>query len=152
MPSQIAARLKADVIAAMKAKDKERLGVLRQVQAAIKQVEVDTRVALDDAGVLKVLQAYAKKVRDSIEGAEKARREDLVAASQAELALVKSYLPAELDDAELAAIVDAAIGEVGAAGPKDLGKVMKAVQPRVVGRAEGARVSAMVKARLAGRS
>jgi len=151
MSSEIAARLKADVVTAMKSKDKERLGILRQVQAAIKQVEVDTRVALDDAGILKVLQSYTKKVRDSLESAEKARREDLVRAARYELALVTSYLPAALDDTELAALVDAAIQEVGATGPQDLGKVMKAVTPRTVGRAEGARVSAMVKSRLAAR-
>lgn len=150
MPSEIAARLKQDVIAAMKAKEKARLGVLRQLQAAVKQVEIDKRIELDDAGVMTVLQAYGKKVRDSLESAEKAEREDLAAAARAEMVIVKEYLPAELSDDALAAAVDEAIAESGAEGPRDMGKVMKAVMPKVTGRAEGGRVSAMVKSRLAG--
>ncbi|MEZ4387499.1 MAG: GatB/YqeY domain-containing protein [Candidatus Krumholzibacteriia bacterium] len=150
MPSQIVARLKADTIAAMKAKDKPLLGVLRQLQAAFKQVEVDQRIELDDEGAMKVLQSYAKKVRDTLESARGAGRAELVAEAEAELAIVKGYLPAELSDEELAAAVDAAVAEVGAQGPQDMGKVMKAVMAKVTGRADGGRVSAMVKQRLVG--
>lgn len=150
MSSEIAARLKTDVITAMKAKDKDRLGVLRQVQAAIKRVEVDTRTELDDDGVIKVLVVYVKQVRDSLEAAEKAEREDLAAGARRELDFVQPYLPAALGDDELGAIIDAAITEVGAAGPRDMGKVIKTVMPQVVGRAEGARVSALVKSKLVG--
>ncbi len=150
MPSEIAARLKQDVITAMKAKEKARLGVLRQLQAALKQVEIDQRIELDDEVVLKVLQAYAKKVRDTLASAEKADRPEMVADARAELELVKTYLPAELDDAALGVAVDEAIAEVGAQGPQDMGKVMKAVMPKVGGRADGGRVSAVVKSRLVG--
>lgn len=150
MPSAIAAQLKQDVIAAMKAKDKPLLGVLRQLQAAIKQVEIDTRKELDDDGVLKVFQAYAKKVRDTLASAEKADREDMAADARTELEMVKVYLPAELSDEELAKAVDEAVAEAGAQGPQDMGKVMKAVMPKVTGRADGGRVSAMVKSRLVG--
>jgi hypothetical protein len=150
MASEIADRLKQDVIKAMKAKEKERLGVLRQVQAAIKQQEVDQRRELTDQDVLQVLQAYAKKVRDAAEGAEKAGRDDLAASAQSELQVVQAYLPAALSDAELDAVVQEAIAEVGATGPRDMGQVMKAVMPRITGRAEGSRVSALVKQKLAG--
>jgi uncharacterized protein YqeY len=150
MSSEIASRLQADVVAAMKAKDKERLGVLRQLQAAIKQVEVDERKTLDDEGVIEVLMGYAKKVRDSLDSAEKAGREDLASGARQELTVVQGYLPAALGDDELAAIVDEAIAETGAASPRDMGTVIKTVMPRVKGRAEGARVSAMVKSKLAG--
>lgn len=150
MPSQIADRLKADVITAMKAKDKDRLGILRQLQAALKQVEVDQRIELDQDGAIKVLMSYAKKVRDSLDAAEKAGREEMAAEARAELALVQEYLPAALTDDELAAMVDAAIAETGATGMKDMGGVIKAVMARAAGRVEGARVSAAVKAKLAG--
>lgn len=150
MSSELAARIKQDTIAAMKAKDRVRLGILRQLQAALKQVEVDQRVELDDAGTLSVLQAYAKKVRDTIASAEEAGREEMLADARAELAIVQEYLPAEMSDSDLAALVEAAVAETGAQTPADMGKVMKAVMPKVAGRAGGSRVSAMVKARLVG--
>ena len=150
MPSATAARLQADVIAAMKAKDKERLGVLRQMQAAIKQVAIDTRTEPDEDGVIKIVMAYAKKVRDSLDAAEKAGREDLAAEARQELALVQVYLPAALSDDELGAIVDEVVAETGATSPKDMGTVIKGVMARVKGGAEGSRVSAMVKQKLVG--
>lgn len=150
MASEILDRLKQDTIAAMKAKDKERLGILRQVTAAVKQVEVDQRIELGDAAVLEVLQKYAKKVRDSLDAAQKAGRPEAAAEAETELAVVKAYLPAELSDEELAAIIDAAVAGSGASGPRDMGQVMKLVLPQVTGRADGGRVSAMVKARLVG--
>jgi hypothetical protein len=150
MPSAIAERLKQDVIAAMKAKDKDRLGVLRMLQAALKQVEVDERKELQDEDVMRILQSYAKKVRDAQDGARKAGRAELIAANDAELAIVQSYLPAAMPDAELAALVAEAIRETGAAGPKDMGKVIQVVKTRAAGKAEGARISAAVKQALQG--
>lgn len=150
MPSAIAERLKQDVITAMKAKEKERLGVLRMLQSALKQVEVDERKELQDDDVMRILQSYAKKVRDALDGARKAGREDLIAANEAELAIVQGYLPAAFTDDELNALVAEVIRETGASSPKDMGKVMQALKPRVGGKAEGARVSAAVKQALQG--
>ncbi len=150
MPSAIAERLKQDVVVAMKAKDKDRLGVLRMLQSALKQVEVDERKELQDEDVLRILQSYAKKVRDALDGARKANRADLIAANESELAIVQSYLPAALTDADLAALVAEVLQEVGAAGMKDMGKVMAALKARVAGKAEGGRVSAVVKQALQG--
>ncbi len=147
---ELAARLQADVITAMKTKDKDRLGILRQMQAAIKQVEVDTRKELSDADVQKVFASYAKKVKDTLASTAGTGRDDLKAAAEAELAIVTAYLPAELADAELEALVRQAIAESGAASPADMGKVMKVAVPLVAGRADGTRVSAMVKGLLAG--
>ena len=144
----LSARLQGDVIAAMKAKDKERLGVLRMLQAAIKQVEVDERRELKDEDVVKVLGSYARKVKDQIKSYREGGRQELLAAAEAELAIVGEYLPAELADEELLTIVQAAVAATGATGPQDMGKVMKAVLGQVAGRADGARVSALVKQEL----
>ena len=146
----IAAQLKTAVVAAMKAKEKDRLAVLRMLQAAVKQVEVDERRELTDDDVLKILASYARKVKDQIEGAEQSGRADLVARAEAELAIVQEFLPAALDDAALETIVREAVAEVGATTPREMGAVMKAVLPRVAGRADGGRVSAMVKKLLGG--
>lgn len=148
--SELAARLQAAVIAAMKARDKDRLGVLRMMQAAVKQVEIDTRRELADADVQKVLAAYAKKVKDTLASTVGTDRDDLRAAAQAELAIVGEFLPAEIDDAQLEVLVRQAIAESGANTPADMGKVMKVAVPLVAGKADGARVSTMVKALLAG--
>lgn len=148
--SELAARLQAAVIAAMKARDKDRLGVLRMMQAAVKQVEIDTRRELADADVQKVLAAYAKKVKDTLASTAGTDRDDLRAAAEAELAIVGEFLPAEIDDAQLEVFVRQAIAESGAQSPADMGKVMKVAVPLVAGKADGARVSAMVKALLAG--
>jgi uncharacterized protein YqeY len=148
--SETAARLQQDVVAAMKAKDKDRLGVLRMLQAALKQVEVDERRELDETDVIKVLGSYARKVKDQVKSYGEGGRADLLAAAEAELALVSAYLPAELDDAELEDIVRAAVQECGATGLQDMGRAMKAAMPMVGGRADGSRVSALVKKILAG--
>ncbi len=140
-----AARLQTEIVVAMKAKDKQRLGVLRMMQAAVKQVEIDTREELDDDGVVQVLTAYARKVKDQIKSFGEGGRDELLAKAEAELVLVSEYLPAELTDDELAVLVAEAVAETGAAGPADMGRVMKAVLPRVAGRADGGRVSALVK-------
>jgi len=147
--SQLAARLQAAVIAAMKAKDKDRLGVLRQMQAALKQIEVDERRELSDADVLKILSSYVKKVKDTLASTVAAGRDDLKALAEAELAVVNEFLPAEMGDAELETVVRGALAASGAQGAADFGKVMKAVMPLTTGKADGARVSAMVKRLLA---
>jgi hypothetical protein len=148
--SEIAARLKTDVVTAMKARDKARLGVLRMLQAALKQVEVDTRTELDDAAVIRVLTSYGRKVKDQIKSYGDGGRDELRVAAETELAIVGEYLPAEMSDEKLAGIVREAVAEVGATGPQDMGKVMKAALARAAGQADGTRVSAMVKQVLAG--
>lgn len=119
--SALATRLQQDVVAAMKANDKDRRSVLRMIQAAIKQIEVDTRTELDDAAVVQVLRSYAKKVRDTLSGANAAGRADLVAQAETELRIVEEFLPAELDDAAIEAHVRAAAAEVGATSMKEMG-------------------------------
>ncbi len=146
----LAARLQEAVVAAMKARAKERLGVLRMLQAQVKQVEVDQRVVLEDAGIVKVLGSYQRKVREALAEARKAGREELVAAAEFELGVIAPFMPAELDDAQLETVVRAAIAATGATGPAELGKVMKAVLPELAGRADGGRVSAAVKRLLQG--
>jgi hypothetical protein len=148
--SELADAIRRETVAAMKARDKERLGVLRMLQAAIKQEEVDGRRELDDEDVAAVLRSYQKKVKDALAGARDSGREDLAAQAERELAVVASFLPPELSDEELAAVVDEAVAETGAASLKDMGRVMKVAMAKTGGRAEGARVSAAVKARLAG--
>ncbi|NUM89302.1 MAG: GatB/YqeY domain-containing protein [Bdellovibrionales bacterium] len=141
-------RLKNDMIAAMKNKEKERLEAIRFIQAAIKKQEVDTRKDLDDAGVIAILNNQSKQRRDSIEQFRKGGREELAAKEEAELKILQTYLPEQFSSAELEALVTAAIRETGAAGLKDLGSVMKALQPRILGRADGSSVSAMVRQKL----
>lgn len=148
--SAIAVKIKNEVIAAMKAQQKQRLGVLRMLQAAVKQVEVDERRELQDEDLLKILGSYARKVRDQLQSYNEAGRRDLVAAAEAELAIVQEFLPAGLSDDQLLAVVKETIAQVGAAGPQDMGKVMKALLPKVAGRADGGRVSALVKQALVG--
>jgi len=148
--SEIAANMKQEVIVAMKAKDKDRLGVLRMMQAAVKQVEVDERREVEDADVLKILTSYARKVKDQISSYGDAGRDELKRAAEAELKIVSEFLPAEMSDEELSAVIGAVIAETGAAGPQDMGKVMKAVLAKTSGRADGGRVSALVKMSLVG--
>lgn len=147
---EIAANIQQEVIAAMKAKDKSRLGVLRMVQAAVKQIEVDERRDLEDADLLKILSSYSRKVKDQIASYGDAGRTELKDAAEAELAIVAEFLPAELSDEELGAIVAEAVADTGAAGPQDMGKVMKEVLAKTSGRADGGRVSALVKQALVG--
>ena len=148
--SEMAVRLQNEIVAAMKAKAKDRLGVLRMMQAAVKQMEVDERRDLSDQDVLKALAAYAKKVKDQVKSFQDGGRSDLLAAAEAELAIVNEFLPAEMSDEELAGIVDSTIEETGASGPADMGRVMKAIMPKTAGVADGSRVSAMVKKKLGG--
>ena len=144
------ARITDDMKAAMRAKDAARLGTIRLLLAAIKQKEVDERVELDDTAVAGIVEKLLKQRKDSINQFQAAGRDDLVAAEQSEVAVLQDYLPEQLSAAEVEAAVDAAIAESGAASPKDMGKVMGLVKPRLAGRADMGQVSALIKARLAG--
>jgi len=146
--TSIKEHLSAEIKAAMKAGRKDRLGALRQIHAAIKQREVDERVELDDAGVLEVLDKLAKQHRESLEQYRAAGRDDLADREEQELAVAAEFLPEQLDDAALDALVDEAIAATGATSMKDMGRVMGTLKPRVQGRADMSQVSARVKARL----
>ena len=143
-------RLTDDMKAAMKGGDKGSLGVIRLVNAAIKQKEVDERVELDDAAVLAVLDKMVKQRKDSVSQYEGAGREDLAAIERAEIVVIERYLPAKLDEAAIAAAIEAAIASTGAAGPADMGKLMGVLKPQLAGQADMGQVSALVKRRLAG--
>ncbi len=133
----------------MKSGDKARLGVIRLVLAAIKQREVDERTELDDAQVLAVLDKMVKQRRDSITQYADAGRNELADAEAAEITVIQEFLPEELSDDEIAAIIDAAIADTGAASMRDMGKVMGIVKPKVQGRADVGKVSGLVKQKLA---
>ena len=139
------ARLTDDMKTAMKAGDKERLLVIRTVNAAIKQREVDERIELDDAQVLSVLEKQVKQRRDSLSQFEAAGRHDLAAVERFELGVIQAYLPQQMDPEELAAAVASAIAQSGAAGPQDMGKVMAVLKPMVAGRADMGALSGLVK-------
>src|SRR5688500_8026725 len=143
-------QLTDDMKAAMKAGEKDRLGVIRLVNAAIKQKEVDERVEMTDPLVLAVLEKMVKQRKDSISQYEAAGREDLAAVERYELSVIDGYLPAKLGEAEILAAIDAAISETGAAGPADMGKLRAVPKPRLAGQADMGEVSKLVKQRLAG--
>lgn len=130
---------------AMKSGDEVRKRTLRMALAAIKQVEVDKRIELDDAAVMALLQKEIKNRRESLAEAQKASRVDLVEANEAEIKVIEAFLPKAMPSEELRAIVQAAIAETGASSPSDMGKVMKLVMPKVAGRAPNDMVSAVVK-------
>jgi uncharacterized protein YqeY len=143
-------RLVDDMKAALRAGDKRRLGVIRLINAAIKQREVDDRVELDDAAVLAVLDKMVKQRRDSIEQYEGAGREDLAGQERFELGVCQEYLPEALSAEDIANLIDEAIAATGAASMKDMGQVMGMIRPKVQGRADMGSVSALVKKRLGG--
>lgn len=143
-------RLTDDMKAAMKGGEKDRLGVIRLINAAIKQREVDERIQLDDAQVLAVLEKMLKQRRDSVNQYEAAARHDLAAVETFEIGVIQHYLPAPLSAAEIEAIVDKAIADSGAASARDMGKVVGLVKPQVAGRADMGQVSALVKQKLGG--
>lgn len=144
------AQITEDMKAAMRAKEMDRLGTIRLLQAAIKQREVDERIELDDAAVLAVVDKMIKQRKDSIAAFEQAGRDDLVAKEAAEVAVLQVYMPAQLSEAEVDAAVREAVARAGAAGPQDMGKVMGILKPALAGRADMTQVSARVKAALAG--
>jgi uncharacterized protein YqeY len=141
-------RITEDMKAAMRASDKERLSTIRMVQAAIKQREVDERIVLDDAQVIAVLEKMVKQRKESIAQFEQGGRRDLADKEQAEIVLLQAYLPAQLSDAEVDALIREAIAATGAASVKDMGKVMGAVKAQAAGRADMGAVSARIKAAL----
>ena len=143
-------RLTDDMKAAMKSGDKDSLGVIRLVNAAIKQREVDERIQLDDTAVIGVLDKMVKQRKDSVTQFEAADREDLAAIERAEIVVIQRYLPEKLGEAEVLAAIDAAIAETGATGPADMGKLMGALKPKLAGQADMGQVSALVKKKLAG--
>lgn len=151
--STLKEQVQADLHTAMKAHDKVRSGTLRMALTAITTEEVagDSARELTDDEVLKVLAKEAKKRKEAHDAYVGAGRAELAATEAAELEVLQAYLPAQLDDAELAGIVDAAIAEVGASGMQQMGQVMKSAQAVVAGRADGGRVAAIVRERLAAR-
>lgn len=144
-------RIVADLTAAMKAKDTQRLGVVRMLKSRIMEAEVEQRArkgpdyVLEDQECLAVIAAYAKQRRDSIEAFRKGGKEDLAAKEEAELAIVQQYLPAPMSEDDVRRIVAAAIAETGAASAKEMGAVMKIVMPRLKGEADGALVNRIVR-------
>jgi uncharacterized protein len=145
-------RISEAVKDAMRARDRERLGTLRLIQSEIKQFEVDERREPDDATVLAILNRMLKQRRDSIEQFRKGQREDLASREEAEVAIIREYLPEPLDAEAVSAMVIAAVEESGATGPKDMGQVMAILKPGLVGRADMADVSRAVRDVLAQRS
>ena len=143
-------QLTDDMKAAMKGGEKDRLGVIRLVNAAIKQREVDERIVLDDAQVLAVLEKMLKQRKDSVTQYEGAGREDLASIERYEIGVIQTYLPAQLSAAEVEAIVVKAIADSGAASAKDMGKVVGLIKPQVAGRADMGQISQLVKQKLGG--
>jgi uncharacterized protein YqeY len=150
MDDSLADRLKADMVAAMKSKDKERLSILRMLIAKLKDAAINKRDVLSADEELRLIATYAKQREEGIVEAKKAGRDDLVEKERFELDFVRGYLPQPLSDEEIGALVDEAIAETGATTMKDMGGVMKAVLAKSAGRADGGKVSALVKSRLAG--
>lgn len=140
-----------DMKAALKAGEKPRLAALRLLLAAMKQKEVDERIELDDTAVVAVIEKMLKQRKDSITQYEAAQRQDLADAEKFEAEVLSAYMPQALPEAEVAAIVAAAVAESGATGPADMGKVMALAKPRLAGRADMGLVSKLVKAHLAPR-
>ncbi|NQZ53707.1 MAG: GatB/YqeY domain-containing protein [Piscirickettsiaceae bacterium] len=137
-----------NVKAAMRAKEKERLATLRQITAAIKQIEIDTRQDLDDDSIITILTKMCKQRRDSLSQFEAAGRDDLAAIEIAELAIIDEFMPAAMSDDEIASEIQAVIAEVGASSPRDMGSVMNMLRPKLQGRADMGAVSGLVKAAL----
>ena len=147
--SALKQRINDDVKNAMRAKEKERLKTLRLITSAIKQIEVDKRIELDDDAVIAVLEKMLKQRKDSIEAFEKAGRDELAAVEQAEVAIIKDYMPEQMSDTEVDALIEEAISSSGAASMKDMGKVMGMLKPKLAGKADMGAVSGKIKSRLA---
>ena len=146
--SALKTRITDDVKSAMKAKEKDRLAALRLITAAIKQREVDERIELDDTQVLAVLDKMVKQRKDSIDQYQKAGRDELAAKEQAEIDIIQEFMPAQLSDDEISALIDEAIAATGAAEMKDMGKVMGVLKPKLQGRADMGAVSSKIKTKL----
>ena len=144
------AQITEDMKTAMRAKDSERLGTIRLLQAAMKQKEVDERVELDDAAIVAIVDKLIKQRKDSVAAFSQAGRTDLADKEKAEMTVLQAYLPARMSAEEVTAAVQAIVTELGAKGPGDMGKVMGVVKTRLAGKADMGQVSAAVKAALAG--
>ncbi|HWG67862.1 MAG TPA: GatB/YqeY domain-containing protein [Steroidobacteraceae bacterium] len=143
-------RITDDMKAAMRSGEKERLGLIRMITAGIKQREVDERITLDDGQVLAVLEKMIKQRKESVEQFKAGNRQDLVDKEAAEIALLQSYLPTPLSDADIDALIKEAIAATGAAGIKDMGRVMALIKGKAQGRADMGAVGAKIKSRLSG--
>lgn len=143
-------QLTADMKEAMKSHDKDRLAVIRMVRGAIRQQEIDGQKELSDEDVIAVMSKEIKMRKDSIEEFKKGGREDLIAKTQAEIDVLMPYMPAQLSEDEVRELVKAAVAETGAATPKDMGKVMGVLMPKVKGRADGKLVNTLVRSMLQG--
>ena len=143
------AQISEDMKNAMRAKDSARLGTIRLLQAAIKQREVDERIELDDAAVIAVIEKMLKQRRDSIAAYESANRNDLADVEKFEVSVLQTYLPQQLTEEEIKAVLEKVVTETGANGIKDMSKVMAAIKPLVAGRADMGKISGLIKARLA---
>ena len=148
MSSTLKPQLIADMKSSMKSGDKQRLGVVRMMLAAVKQVEVDERIELDDTRVLAVLDKMAQQRRESIAQYSEAGRDDLVAIEQAEIDIIQQYLPEALTEAEINELVEQSIASTGASTMKDMGKLMGELKPKLQGRADMGKVSQLIKSRL----
>lgn len=146
--SELKPRIESSVIDAMRAREKQRLGVLRLVMSELKKVEVDERIELDDERVISILVKMSKQRKDSLTQYLDADRQDLADQEQYELDLLQEFLPVALDEAAIAALIDAAIAQIGATSMKDMGKVMGVLKPQVQGRADVGALSATIKAKL----
>jgi hypothetical protein len=143
-------QLNDDIKNAMRARDSERLNALRLLSAAAKQREVDERITLDDAALIAIVEKEIKKRRESIAQYEKGQRQDLADKEKFEISVIEAYLPKQLSQAEIDAIVAEVLASTGAKSPADMGKVMGVLKPKLAGKADMGKVSAMVKAKLAG--
>lgn len=148
MSSTLKPQLTTDMKSSMKSGDKKRLGVIRLMLAAIKQIEVDERIELDDTRILAVLDKMAKQRRESISHYSDAGRDDLVAVEQAEIEIIQEYLPEALSEAEINDLVEQSITATGASTIKDMGKLMGVLKPQLQGRADMGKVSQLIKSRL----
>ena len=142
------AQISEDMKNAMRAKDSARLGTIRLLQAAIKQREVDERIELDDGSVIAVIEKMLKQRRDSIAAYESANRNDLADVEKFEVSVLQTYLPQQLTEDEIKTILEKVVAETGAAGIKDMSKVMAAIKPLVAGRADMGKISGLIKTRL----
>lgn len=146
--SEIKTALMSDIKACMKSGDKDRLAVLRLVSAAVKQREVDDRIDMTDPEMIIILDKMAKQRRESIEQFNKGGRDDLAAVEQKELEIIQAYLPKQLSEEEIQALIDTAVSDTGASEIRDMGKVMGVLKPQLQGRADMSAVSAKIKAKL----
>jgi len=146
--SVLKTRINDDVKTAMRSKDKQRLGTLRLLTAAIKQIEVDQRVELDNDQIIAVIEKMLKQRKDSIEQFEKAGRNELAEIEINEVTILKEFMPEQLSDAEVETLIDDAIATTGASAMKDMGKVMGLLKPKLAGKADMGAVSGKIKAKL----